>query len=414
MSCFPRCAASTGSRRSPRHAVDRAAPATAAWPPPPSPSATREVFGNVLSQSGSYWWHPGFTLTEDDAFRQQMGWLPRTFASGTRLPLRFYLEVGRAEGSNMVLPNRFFRDLLTARGYEVDYHEFAGGHEYVSWRGRPGPGLIALLGRGPSATSPSGSKRTLRKNTPEREESGGRHENHRQDGFGNRGQSGPGPGAGRGSLRRGAKRVYAGTRQPLTHPDGRVTVVPLDVTNAAQISAAVEKVECLDILINNAAVAFLDDLSDRAVIERHLEVNLFGMYGVTQSFVPLLVHSRGAIVNVLSESAFAPFPLIAAYSISKAAAFSMTQSLRALLRPRGVSVHAALPGPIDTDMSRDANIPKSSADSVARGIFNGMEPGEEEIFPDAKSEVLAESWRSGVGKALERQYAAAFAALTKR
>ncbi len=212
------------------------------------------------------------------------------------------------------------------------------------------------------------------------------------------------------ALRRGAKRVYAGTRQPFAHLDGRVTPVTLDVTNAAQIQEAVENVESLDILINNAAVALYDDLSDRALIERHLAVNLFGSHGVTQAFLPLLARSRGAIVNVLSEVALAPFPLVAAYSISKAAAFSMTQSLRALLAVRGVSVHAVLAGPIDTDMSRDADIPKSSPESVAQGILDGVERGEEDIFPDPKSASLAESWRSGAAKALEGQYAALVAA----
>src|SRR5215510_2793002 len=84
------------------------------------------------------------------------------------------------------------------------------------------------------------------------------------------------------ALRRGAKRVYAGTRQPLVHSDGRVTPLTLDVTNAAQIQGAVEKVESLDILINNAGLALYDDLSDRAALERSLTVNLFGTYGVTQ------------------------------------------------------------------------------------------------------------------------------------
>lgn len=212
------------------------------------------------------------------------------------------------------------------------------------------------------------------------------------------------------ALRRGAKRVYAGTRHPFAHSDGRVTPVTLDVTSAAQIQEAVESVESLDLLINNAAVALYDDLSDRAMIEQHLAVNLFGPYGVTQAFLPLLARSRGAIVNVLSEVALAPFPLVAAYSISKAAAFSMTQSLRALLAVRGVSVHAALAGPIDTDMSRDADIPKSSPESVARGILDGVEREEEDIFPDPKSASMAESWRSGAAKALERQYAGLVAA----
>jgi NAD(P)-dependent dehydrogenase (short-subunit alcohol dehydrogenase family) len=208
------------------------------------------------------------------------------------------------------------------------------------------------------------------------------------------------------ALRRGAKRVYAGTRQPLSHSDGRVTPVTLDVTDAAQIQAAVERVESLDILINNAGVALYDDLSDRAALEQSLAVNLFGPWGVTQAFLPLLTRSRGAIVNNVSTMALAPLPLTPAYAISKAAAFNLTQSLRALLAGRGVTVHAALTGPTDTDMTRGFDIPKASAESVARAIFDGVENGEEDIFPDPTSQSLAESWRGGVVKALERENAA--------
>lgn len=208
------------------------------------------------------------------------------------------------------------------------------------------------------------------------------------------------------ALKRGAKRVYAGTRQPLAHLDGRVTPVILDVTNAAQIQGAVERVESLDILVNNAGLALFDDLSDRAALERHLAVNLFGTYGVTQAFLPLLTRSRGAIVNVLSVAALATLPIVPAYSISKAAAFSLSQSLRALLAGRGVRVHAVLAGPVDTDMSKGFEVPKASPESVARAIFDGVEKGEEDIFPDPMSESMAESWRSGAAKALERQFAA--------
>jgi NAD(P)-dependent dehydrogenase (short-subunit alcohol dehydrogenase family) len=208
------------------------------------------------------------------------------------------------------------------------------------------------------------------------------------------------------ALKRGAKRVYAGTRQPLAHSDGRVTPLTLDVTNPAEIQAAVERIESLDILINNAGLALYDDLSDRAVLERHLAVNLFGPYGVTQAFLPLLTGSRGSIVNVLSVVAFAPFPLIPSYSMSKAAAFSLTQSLRALLAGRGVKVHAVMAGPVDTEMSRGVDIPKASPESVARAIFDGVEKGEEDIFPDPMSESMAESWRNSAAKGLERQNAA--------
>jgi NAD(P)-dependent dehydrogenase (short-subunit alcohol dehydrogenase family) len=208
------------------------------------------------------------------------------------------------------------------------------------------------------------------------------------------------------ALRRGAKRVYAGTRQPLAHPDGRVTPLTLDVTNAAQIQAAVESVESLDLLINNAGIALFDDLSDRAVLDQHLAVNLFGTYGVTQAFLPLLTRSRGAIVNNVSMMALAPLPLTPAYAISKAAAFNLTQSLRALLAGRGVRVHAVLTGPTDTDMTRGFDIPKASPQSVARAIFDGVEKSEEDIFPDPMSLSIAESWRSGAAKELERQSAA--------
>jgi NAD(P)-dependent dehydrogenase (short-subunit alcohol dehydrogenase family) len=104
------------------------------------------------------------------------------------------------------------------------------------------------------------------------------------------------------ALDRGAARVYAGTRRPYTHPDPRVTVLPLDVTDDGQVRAAAGQVASLDILINNAGVFGFDDLSDHEALERHLP----------------------------------------AYSLSKAAAFSLTQSLRMLLAARGVRVHAAL------------------------------------------------------------------------
>jgi NAD(P)-dependent dehydrogenase (short-subunit alcohol dehydrogenase family) len=217
------------------------------------------------------------------------------------------------------------------------------------------------------------------------------------------------------SLRRGAKRVYAATRQPWTHPDGRVMRLAVDVTNAALIRESVEQIESLDVLINNAGGYLLhgDDFSDRSLLEQFLSVNLFGPYDMIHAFLPLLARSRGAIVNVLSIASFAGVPFTPAYAISKAAAFSMTQSLRALLAKRGVSVHGVFPGPVDTDMTRGLDMPKASADSVARAIFDGVERGEEDILPDPISTSLAESWRSGEAKTLERKFAAMAAEVAK-
>ena len=208
------------------------------------------------------------------------------------------------------------------------------------------------------------------------------------------------------ALRRGARRVYAGTRGPLAHRDGRVTPLTLDVTMADQIRAAAAAVDSLDVLVNNAGIAQYEDLRDRALIEWHLTVNLFGPYEVTQAFLPLLVRSGGAIVNNTSMMAFAPLPLTPAYAISKAALFSLTQSQRALLAGRGVTVHAALTGPVDTEMTRGFEVPKATPESVAAAIFDGLERGDEDIFPDPMSASIADAWRTGEIKALERQFAA--------
>lgn len=192
--------------------------------------------------------------------------------------------------------------------------------------------------------------------------------------------------------------------------DPRITPLPLDVTDAEQIQRAVRDVGALDVLVNNAGIALYDDLSDQATLEQHLAVNLFGTFNMIRAFLPLLTNARGAVVNNLSVNALAPLPLIPAYSVSKAAAFSMTQSLRTLLADRGVAVHAVMTGIVDTDMTRDLDAPKASPDAVARAVFDGVENDEEDIFPDAMSGSMAQGWRSGPAKALERQYAALAAA----
>jgi short-subunit dehydrogenase len=164
------------------------------------------------------------------------------------------------------------------------------------------------------------------------------------------------------ALRRGAERVYAGTRRPLSHPDERVTPTMLDVTDESQIERVVAEVESLDVLVNNAGVAIYDDLSDRAVLERHLAVNAFGPWLLTNAFLPHL------------------------------------------------TVHAVLAGPMDTDMSRDVPVAKASTETVARAMFDAVQAGEDDIFPDPISATLAESWRTGAVKQMERQNAALVAA----
>ncbi|HTQ40027.1 MAG TPA: alpha/beta hydrolase-fold protein [Pirellulales bacterium] len=108
-----------------------------------------EVFGNVLSQSGSYQWFPG-ALGESIPPGAEPGWLTRQYAMAPQQPIRFYLEAGRFEDSfpfSLLAENRRFRDVLEAKGYAVQYSEFSGGHDYQTWRGTLADGLIALTAK---------------------------------------------------------------------------------------------------------------------------------------------------------------------------------------------------------------------------------------------------------------------------
>jgi enterochelin esterase family protein len=108
-----------------------------------------EIFGNVLSQSGSYWWKPR-PMSEDGEHE----WLTKHFITSQRLPVRFYLDVGLMEkypslgyGPSMVHANRHMRDVLLAKGYDVHYRESNADHEPLNWRGTLSDGLLLLFGK---------------------------------------------------------------------------------------------------------------------------------------------------------------------------------------------------------------------------------------------------------------------------
>jgi enterochelin esterase family protein len=106
-----------------------------------------KVFGNVLSQSGSFWYAPNQRESTPD-YLQERGWLTRQFVSKPRLPLRFYIETGRFEFQAQVFDHHRIRDVLEAKGYPVIYREYNGGHDYFNWRGTFGDALISLVGKG--------------------------------------------------------------------------------------------------------------------------------------------------------------------------------------------------------------------------------------------------------------------------
>ena len=108
------------------------------------------------------------------------------------------------------------------------------------------------------------------------------------------------------ALRRGAKKVYAGTRGTFQHPNERVKPVTLDVTNASQIQRAVAEVDALDVLINNAGIAIYDDLSNFDALEQTFAVNFLGLLKVTNAFLPLLKRSKGDNLNNRSMARLDP------------------------------------------------------------------------------------------------------------
>lgn len=198
-------------------------------------------------------------------------------------------------------------------------------------------------------------------------------------------------------LEAGARRVYAGARDPSRVRAGdRIVPIALDVTDEASIAAAAQKASDATMLINNAGVLASYGVLDLAPadLQRDFAVNAFGLLATTRAFVPVLEKTRGAVVNVLSVASIASVVPLGGYSAAKAAAYSLSQALRVDLAKKGITVFSALPGGIDTEMVAKIDVPKTSPRDVAKGILEGVARGESEIYPDPGSRSLFETWRS--------------------
>lgn len=210
--------------------------------------------------------------------------------------------------------------------------------------------------------------------------------------------------------RRGVKRIYAATRKPEDIQGNEVIVpVKLDVTDRQAVKAAAQQAGDATILINNAGALAPGSLLDAPLelIARDLDTNYFGTLNMIRAFAPIIEsNGGGAVANVLSVVALASMPGLGGYSASKAAAYSMTMALRADLQPKGIRVHAVLPGPVDTDMASEITLPKTSPQAVAAAILDGIQNGVDDIYPDPMSDQISRTWLANP-KELERQFAAA-------
>jgi NAD(P)-dependent dehydrogenase (short-subunit alcohol dehydrogenase family) len=212
----------------------------------------------------------------------------------------------------------------------------------------------------------------------------------------------------------GARKVYAAARDlsklDATIPFDRTRVVPLklDVTNAPSVEAAARTASDVTLLINNAGVLDFGGILDTPLdkVERNFGTNFYGKLAMARAFAPVIEkNGGGAIVNILTLVALASMPGLAVYNASKAAAWSMTQSLRASLAARNIKVYGVFPGAVDTDMLAGVEMPKTSPEDVARAAIAGVIEGREDIFPDLMSQQMYQSWRLD-HKAVEKQFAA--------
>jgi NAD(P)-dependent dehydrogenase (short-subunit alcohol dehydrogenase family) len=213
-------------------------------------------------------------------------------------------------------------------------------------------------------------------------------------------------------LERGASKIYATARQDadLTRiarlDPTRIVPLRLDVTDAAHLAHLAEQAPDVRLLFNNAGVLDFGSVLDAppAAFKRNFDVNCFGLLHVTRALAPVLATQRGAVVNILTLVALASMPGLGVYNASKAAAWSLTQSLRADFSKRGVKVFGVFPGAVDTDMLKGVEMPKTSADTVAREVLAGLEADTEDIFPDPMAKQLYSQWTAD-HKAIEHQFA---------
>ncbi|MBS2028519.1 MAG: SDR family oxidoreductase [Deltaproteobacteria bacterium] len=208
----------------------------------------------------------------------------------------------------------------------------------------------------------------------------------------------------------GATKVYAAAREPtkVSARDPRVIALALDTSKSDEIAAAARVARDVTLLVNNAGVSASANVltSSQAALDTDFHTNVFGTLAVIKGFLPVLERAPdgATIVNVLSLVSLGSFPVLGGYSASKAAAYSMTQSLRPELKRKRIDILAALPGPIDTDMVRDLAIPKASPAEVAQGVLAGVQRGEEEIFPDPMAQQMGALWNKS-HKEFERAFA---------
>lgn len=187
-------------------------------------------------------------------------------------------------------------------------------------------------------------------------------------------------------VRRGAAKVYATARTPQPSDDPRIVSVPLDVTQTESVAALAARASDATIVVNNAGVAGATQLlnSDLDEVREVFETNYFGALRVAQAFAPILARNGGgALVDISSVLAW--IGGFGGYGDSKAAIWSLSNSLRVELEKQGTLVTAVHLGFTDTDMAANFAVPKNDPRDVAREIVAGIRDDQAEVLADESS-----------------------------
>jgi NAD(P)-dependent dehydrogenase (short-subunit alcohol dehydrogenase family) len=193
-------------------------------------------------------------------------------------------------------------------------------------------------------------------------------------------------------LARGARKVYAGARDPSSVTQPGVEAIRLDVTKPEEVAAAVARAGDVTVVINNAGVAqvggFLAADSEE-VARRQFETNFFGMLRMSKAFAPVLkANGGGALLNVLSIVSWINGGQLAGYAATKSAAWSLTNSLRHELAPQNTQVLALHMAFVDTDLARGLEGPKTSPEDIVKSALDGLEAGLDEVLADDRTRLV--------------------------
>jgi NAD(P)-dependent dehydrogenase (short-subunit alcohol dehydrogenase family) len=190
----------------------------------------------------------------------------------------------------------------------------------------------------------------------------------------------------RQAVARGARHVYATARKPRTWDDDRVVPLALDVTEPASVAAAAAAAGDTTIVINNAGVGARGSLLATPLeqVRAVYETNVFGPLAVAQAFAPVLEkNGGGALVDI--HSALSWVSTTGVYPSTKAALWSVTNTLRLELAAQGTQVVGAHLGYTDTPLTAGLDVDKEDPRDIVAAIYDGLEAGDYEVLADDTS-----------------------------